>query len=346
MNFFLSIVLSLGAVLLLVAIPWVGVGALDLSGFFGVFLPYVALIVFFVGLVYRVVGWACSPSPFRIPTTAGQQWSLPWIKHSWIDNPKGTFGVLVRMAFEVLTFRSLFRNTKLQFRSGPKIGYEWEKWLWLAALAFHYAFLTVVIRHLRFFTEPIPYFVQVIDHLDGFIQAGIAPIDGFMLPSVWLSGFVLLAAAAFLFLRRVLISQLSYLSLPADYFPLFLIGGIAFTGILMRYVWKVDIVGVKTLTLGLVTFSPKVPEGIGVLFYIHLFLVCALLAYIPFSKIVHMAGVFLSPTRNLSNNSRFVRHVNPWNYPVKVHTYEEYEEEFRDKMIEAGLPVEKEGSAE
>jgi nitrate reductase gamma subunit len=24
-----------------------------------------------------------------------------------------------------------------------------------------------------------------------------------------------------------------------------------------------------------------------------------------------------------------------------VHTYEEYEEEFRDKMIEAGLPVEK-----
>jgi len=57
-------------------------------------------------------------------------------------------------------------------------------------------------------------------------------------------------------------------------------------------------------------------------------------------------GVFLSPTRNLSNNSRFVRHINPWNYPVKVHTYDEYEEEFRDKMIEAGLPVEKEETAE
>jgi nitrate reductase gamma subunit len=138
----------------------------------------------------------------------------------------------------------------------------------------------------------------------------------------------------------------SYISLPADYFPLFLISAVAITGILMRYVLKVDIVSVKNLTLGLVTFSPKVPDGIGVLFYIHLFLVCVLLAYIPFSKILHMAGIFLSPTRNLSNNSRFVRHLNPWNYPVKVHTYDEYEEEFRDKMIEAGLPVEKEESAE
>jgi hypothetical protein len=57
---------------------------------------------------------------------------------------------------------------------------------------------------------------------------------------------------------------------------------------------------------------------------------------------MHMGGVFLSPTRNLPCNTRAVRHVNPWNYPVEVHTYEEYEEEFREKMIEAGLPVEKE----
>ncbi len=66
-----------------------------------------------------------------------------------------------------------------------------------------------------------------------------------------------------------------------------------------------------------------------------------LLAYFPFSKLVHMAGVFLSPTRNLANNNRAVRHVNPWDHPVEVHTYEEYEEEFRDKMIAAGVPVEK-----
>jgi len=199
----------------------------------------------------------------------------------------------------------------------------------------------VLLRHLRFFTEPIPGFVKLIEQLDGLMQAGIAPIEGFMLPSVMISGFVLLGAVTLLVLRRILIPQLNYLSLPSDYFPLFLISAIGLTGVLMRYVLKLDIVSVKGLTMGLVTFHPTVPQGIGVLFYIHLFLVSVLIAYIPFSKITHMAGVFLSPTRNLSNNSRFKRHINPWNYPVPVHTYEEYEEEFRDKMIEAGLPVEK-----
>ena len=94
--------------------------------------------------------------------------------------------------------------------------------------------------------------------------------------------------------------------------------------------------------MGLASFHPTVPEGIGVMFFIHFFLVCTLFAYFPFSKLMHLGGVFLSPTRNMPNDSRMVRHVNPWNYPVKVHTYEEYEDHFREKMIEAGLPVEKE----
>ena len=110
----------------------------------------------------------------------------------------------------------------------------------------------------------------------------------------------------------------------------------------MRYFFKVHIVGVKQLAMGLVSFKPSIPEGIGVLFYIHMFLISVLFAYFPFSKLMHMGGVFMSPTRNLANNSREVRHINPWNYPVHVHTYEEYENDFRDKMKKAGLPVEKE----
>jgi nitrate reductase gamma subunit len=130
-------------------------------------------------------------------------------------------------------------------------------------------------------------------------------------------------------------------SLPADYFPLFLILGIVLSGIFMRYFVKTDIVSVKELTMGLVTFHPRIPEGVGTIFYIHVFLVSVLLIYFPFSKLMHMGGVFLSPTRNLANNNRMKIHVNPWNYPVKVHTYEAYEDEFREKMVEAGLPVEK-----
>lgn len=341
MNFIFSIVVSSLAVIVLVLIPWIGVGAVELETLFGVIVPYLALLAFFVGIIRCIIGWGRSPVPFRIPTTAGQQWGLSWIPHSRVDNPKGTAGVVMRMIFEVLTFRSLFRNTRLQFKSGPKIGYEWEKWLWLFALAFHYSFLVILIRHLRFFTEPIPGFVLLLDRLDGFLQAGIAPLGGFMLPGIMLSDWVFLGAVAFLILRRILVPQVNYISLPGDYFPLFLLAAIALTGLLMRHAFKVDITAVKEVMVGLVTFQPKLPQGIGVLFYIHLFLVSVLIAYIPFSKITHMAGIFLSPTRNLSNNSRFVRHINPWNYPVAVHTYEEYEEEFRDKMIEAGVPVEK-----
>jgi nitrate reductase gamma subunit len=372
MNFIISILISIIVVTVLALIPLVGVAFIDLPYdvnffriIFGIIIPYAALATFFVGIVIRVIGWARSPVPFRIPTTAGQQRSHPWIKRNKIDNPSSTFGVIVRMIFEILLFRSLFRNTRMEFREGPKIGYEWEKWLWVAALAFHYSFLVVVIRHLRFFTDPIPTFVHWLESIDSFFEMGVAPISGLGVPGVLISGFVLLGAVTFLFLRRLLWSQVRYVSLPQDYFPLFLILGIATTGVLMRYtgmllryageflegalrrdlpnldVLSVDLVRVKELATGLFSFHPTMPEGIGTIFFIHIFLVSILIAYFPFSKLLHMAGVFLSPTRNLSNNSRFVRHINPWDYPVRVHTYEEYEDEFRDKMVEADLPVEK-----
>jgi nitrate reductase gamma subunit len=237
------------------------------------------------------------------------------------------------MVLEVFLFRSLFRNLKTEMNGG-RITYGSAKWLWLAGLAFHVSFFVVLVRHLRFFTEPVPSFVNLLDSLDGFLQIGV--------PHLLLSGVILVAAVTYLFLRRISIPQVRYISLPADYFPLFLIIGIGTTGIIMRYITKVDIIKVKSLTMGLVGFSASVPDGIGTIFFVHLFLISVLLAYFPFSKLMHLGGVFLSPTRNLPNNSREVRHVNPWAQPVKVHTYDQYEDEFRDKMKDAGIPVEKE----
>jgi nitrate reductase gamma subunit len=324
---------SLLAVLLLFLLAYVGVEALGLQVLFGVIFPYLAVITFVAGFAYRVMGWARAAVPFRIPTTAGQHMSLPWFKQNKIDCPSTTGAVVMRMILEIVCFRSLFRNTRMKFRDGDKIAYNIEIFLWVGALAFHYAFLTVILRHLRFFTEPVPLPIQWLENLDSFFQFG--------LPVVYLSGVVLLAAAAYLFLRRLFIPYVRYVSLAADFFPLFLIGGIALTGILMRYFSKVDIFSAKKLTMGLVTFQPTIPEGVGALFYVHLFFVCILLAYFPFSKLMHLGGIFLSPTRNLPTDTRARRHVNPWNYPVHVHTYEEYEDEFREKMIDAGLPVDK-----
>lgn len=329
----ISYMYSLIAVIILFLLAFVGVKFPGGEVFFGIIIPYLALIIFILGFINRIIDWARSPVPFRIPTTCGQQKSLPWIKSANIDNPSTTGGVVVRMILEVVFLRSLFRNTKCELKEGDKISYEWEKWLWLFSLTFHWAFFTVLFRHLRFFTEPVPACVQLLEKLDGFLQIG--------LPGLMLSGVALLAAVTFLFLRRILIPQVKYISLGSDYFPLFLIFGIAFTGILMRYFTKVDIVGVKEFTMSLVTLNPHVIKGIGGVFYVHLFFVSVLLVYFPFSKLMHLGGIFMSPTRNLANNSRAKRHVNPWNYPVKIHTYDAYEDEFREKMIEANLPVEK-----
>jgi nitrate reductase gamma subunit len=330
----ISLVVSFLGVAVLVLIAYVGIDTVGLYSLFGVIIPYAALAIFIGGIIYRVLKWARVPVPFRIPTTAGQEKSFPWIKQNKIDNPSSALGTFIRMAFEVLLFRSLFRNTRMEMRDGPRLSYASAKWLWVAALAFHYAFLMILIRHLRLFTEPVPYVIEKLEFFDSFFQVGV--------PLLYITDIALLAAVTYLFLRRVGIPTVRYISLPADYFPLFLIGGIGITGVLMRYFYKVNVVGVKELTMSLAKFSPTIPEGIGVLFYIHLFLVSVLFAYFPFSKLTHMAGVFLSPTRNLANNNRMKRHINPWNYPVKVHTYEEYEDDYREFMKDAGIPVEKE----
>jgi [DsrC]-trisulfide reductase subunit M len=324
------------AVIVLALIAWVGCDVLGLQVLFGVILPYIAVVAFFVGFFLRMMDWARSAVPFQIPTTAGQGKSLPWIKSNAIDSPFTTGGVVARMFLEVVTFRSLFRNTRMRVNPDGRISYDIELWLWLFALAFHYTFFVVILRHARFFLEPLPLPFEILEKIDTFVQIGQ--------PIVSMSSFALLGTVLFLFVRRVYLPNIRMISLASDFFPLFLIFGITFTGIFMRYFTKIDVTAAKELTYGLVSFSlPTLArmQEIGSIFYIHVFFVCVLLMYFPWSKLMHMGGIFLSPTRNMANNTRAVRHVNPWNYPVKVHTYEEYEDDFREKMIDAGLPVDK-----
>ncbi len=330
----MNILFSLFALLVIIVLAIIGVEVANLYFIFGVIIPYAAIATFLIGIILQVIKWAKSPVPFRIPTVAGQQKSLPWIKNSRLESPHTTLGVIGRMILEVFLFRSLFRNTKAELKNGPTLVYGSSKYLWLGALAFHWTLLIIFLRHFRYFTEPIPVFVPFLQNLDGFFQIGV--------PIIYLTDVVIVTALSFLFLRRIIDAKLRYFSLASDYFPLFLLISIAITGILMRYFTKVDIVSVKELAMGLFNFQPVIPEGIGIMFFIHLLLVCVLLIYFPFSKLLHMPGVFLSPTRNLANNSRMKRHKNPWDYPVRIHTYEEYEDEYRDKMKAAGIPVEKE----
>jgi nitrate reductase gamma subunit len=330
----MNALISLIATLILIVVALVGVGGAGMEFLFGVIIPYLAVVTFIVGFAYRIINWARSPVPFRIPTTCGQQTTLPWIKSSNLENPHKTWGVIGRMALEILCFRSLLRNTKTELKDGPRLTHGPNLFLWIGSLAFHWSFLIIFARHFRFFIEPVPSWVLTLQGLDGFFQVG--------LPIIYATDVLVVAALTYLFFRRVVVPQIRYISLPADFFPLFLLLGLALSGVYMRYFDKTDIVAVKELTMGLLTVRPVVPEGISVFFFIHLFMLSVLLIYFPFSKLMHMGGVFLSPTRNLANNNRMKRHVNPWDYPVKVHTYEEYEDEFRDVMKAADMPVERE----
>jgi len=244
--------------------------------------------------------------------------------------------VLGRMALEVLLFRSLFRNTRTELTPLKRLAYESDKLLWAAALAFHWSFLIVFLRHLRFFLEPTPALIGLLETWDGFFQLTV--------PTFLLTDALITVALLFLLARRLYDAQVRYISLPADYFALFLLLGVAISGIFMRYLTKVDLAAVKELCVGLVTLSPVLPVGrvVGLPFYIHLFLVSVLFAYFPFSKLMHMGGVFLSPTRNLANNNRMRRHVNADNPEVEVHTYQQWEDEFRDKLKAAGIALDRE----
>ncbi|MBZ0266312.1 sulfate reduction electron transfer complex DsrMKJOP subunit DsrM, partial [bacterium] len=271
---------GLFTVLILIALALLGIEQTGLYTFFGAVVPMVAIVLFLFGITYRVLKWARAPVPFKITTTTGQQKSLPWIKSDPLEAPATKMQVMGRMLLEILLFRSLFRNTKAELKNGSKLVYGATKWLWVGGLVFHYSFLVIFLRHFKYFAEPTPFFVTWLQNLDGFFQVG--------LPIIYLTDFAFVAGVSFLFLRRVWDPKLRYISLTADYFPLFLLLGIATTGILMRYFLKVDLVAVKELGMGLLMGQPVVSAEIGSIFYVHFFLVSVLIAYFPFSKLMHM----------------------------------------------------------
>ena len=328
--------ISLIAVAVLVLLAAVGAGAGEsLRIGLGVILPGIAFAVFLGGIIYRVVRWAKSPVPFRVPTVCGQAKSLSWIRKNELESPSGLPGVIGRMALEVLFFRSLFRNHRVEVLPGKeKVNYIADKTLWAAAMAFHWAMFIVVLRHFRFFIEPVPAWVQYLQFFDGFFQIG--------LPVFYITTVLMLVGLVALLARRLLDGKVKYISLPSDYFALYLLLGIGGTGMLMRHVEKVDVVQVKAAIAGWASMQLVPPAGVGLWYFVHVFLVSVLLIYFPFSKLLHAPGVFLSPTRNLANNNRARRHVNPWNPDIQGHSYAAWEDEFRDKLKASGYALEKE----
>lgn len=294
-------------------------------------LPLGAMALLAAGLVRRMWVWARTPVPYRIPTTAGQQRSLPWLKPGRLESPSTPAGVVGRMALEGLLFRSLFRNTRAEVRPDFRLVHRENKYLWLGALAFHASLAVVLLRHLRFAFEPVPSPVSLAAAIDGFFQLGT--------PAVLVSDVALVAGLLYLTGRRLTDPLVRYVSLASDFFPLGLLAGIAATGLLMRHLWGADVVAVKAYVMSVAGLAPPAPAPTGMLLGAHVAMVSVLVAMVPYGKLSHMVGVWLSPTRNLANTSRARRHVNPWQPHGATRAYAEWEAEFRDRIRTAGLPL-------
>jgi nitrate reductase gamma subunit len=226
-------------------------------------LLYAATAVLVAGVGYRVWLYARTPAPLKIPTTPA---------------PVTRGGVALRMLREVALFESLFRS---------------NLWTWAFGWLFHAGLALVLLRHLRYFVEPVP--------------AWLAFVQPF---GMW-AGVAMAAGLAGLWARRFLVPRVRYISTPSDHLMIALLVVIALSGLAMTFVAHADIVKVKAFILGLLWFDWQPLPG-DVLVAVHLALVAVLMLIFPFSKLLHAPGVFFSPTRNQVDDPREHRHLAPW----------------------------------
>lgn len=223
---------------------------------------YAASLLLVVALFRRIWLYATTPAPLKIPTTPA---------------PLTKGGVAFRMLREVTLFESLFKA---------------NKWIWLFGWIFHLALAVVLLRHLRYFLQPVPALVALVQPL-GVIAA-----------------FAMVGALASLWARRIVVERIRYISGPSDHLMLALLLSIGCSGLVMKYLARTDIVSVKEFFLGLMYFDWR-PLPADPALLVHLTLVLTLMVVFPFSKLLHAPGVFFSPSRNQVDDSRERRHVPP-----------------------------------
>ncbi len=208
-----------------------------------------------------------------------QYWMTPApLKIPTTPAPTTAGGVVFRIFREVVFFESLFKS---------------NKWIWLFGYIFHASLLLALLRHLRYFTEPTWFWVIWVQ------------------PFGLYAGFAALLGLGGLWFRRFAVERVRYITNPSDHLMLALLAGIFATGLLMRYVERIDIVALKAFILGLMYFDWQPMPGDPVLM-IHLGLVIVLMIVFPLSKLLHAPGLFFSPTRNQVDNPREKRHLAPW----------------------------------
>lgn len=184
--------------------------------------------------------------------------------------PKSRFGVVLRLMRETFLFQSLFRASR---------------WTWVFSWLMHAALVLLLFKHAFYFFDTVPFWLGVLLSLGHYL---------FIAFLLGLCG---------LFLRRVLVDRIRYISSPSDYLMLILLAAIAISGYSMHLGEPINIGAVKQYTRGLIGLQyASFPYDLRLI--VHLVLVAILLLIFPFSKLLHAPGLFFSPTRNQVDDSR------------------------------------------
>ena len=224
---------------------------------------YAATAMLVVGTGLKIRSYWRTPAPLLIPTTPA---------------PTSTGGVALRLAREVVFFESLFKSSK---------------WTWVFGWLFHASLLLVLLRHVRYFQQPVWGPIVFVQFFGTY------------------AGLTMVAGLAGLWARRFLVDRVRYVSTPSDHLHLALLVAIGLSGLAMRFVAHTDIVAVKAFMLGLMRLDIQ-PLPADPLLLLHLTLVALLMMVFPISKLLHAPGLFFSPSRNQVDNPRDARHQAAW----------------------------------
>ncbi len=234
---------------------------------------YLATILLLGGIAVKIWNYAKTPAPLKIPT---------------MPAPRNGMGVFFRILREVVFFESLFKS---------------NKWIWLFSYMFHLALLLVLLRHLRYFTQPVWWWVEIIQ------------------PFGIYAAFAMIIGLSALLLRRIFVKRIKYISNLSDYLMLLLLLLIAASGLAMKFVSHTDIIAVKAYMLGLLHLQIK-ELPLSPILLTHLLSVILLMIIFPISKLLHGIGIFFSPTRNQIDNSREKRHLADWAKKLENNNFE------------------------
>ncbi len=158
--------------------------------------------------------------------------------------------------------------------------------LWLGEWLFHVTFLLVILRHLRFFLDPVPEWVWAMQ------TPGL--IAGYFLP----------AFLVYILAVRLLTKRERYAS-PANVFLLALVLVIGSLGLLMHAFFTPNLVDAKLFIYGLVHFKLTPPPE-SLWFAAHFLLALVLVAFIPTHAVT--APLVMLAARKREQGLRWVLH--------------------------------------